>query len=181
MGKKRVRRSRDEHYRKMMFFWIIALFFLALLVVLDFITAYSQLKGANSALNAELDYSKIHFEGLAIGQELPSEVREHQVIDADFGYSWNNIAISTDNNGFIDQLAFYTTGTTENGGATINDVSIDYRGYPLKTITDFAMYFGQTKILNFDHYKYLKYGDDHYSLDLTMMDNEVYNVILYKK
>lgn len=178
---RKLRRSYQEHYRKMVFVWIATLFFLILLVAMDFVVVYNQINPPNKALSAELDYSKIHFNGMALGSEIPAEVLEHKVIDAEYDYSYDNISISTGNDNTIDRLAFYTTSTSDGEGTTINDVAIDYRNYPLKAVSDFVTYFGYTKITNFGHYKYLSYGDDNYGLDLTLMDGDVYNVILYKK
>lgn len=165
----------------MVFVWIITLFFLLLLVLLDFIVVYNQLNPPNKALSAELDYSKIHFNGMALDTEISAEALEHKVIDAEFDYSYEDISISVDENNMIDRLAFYTTASAEGEGTTINDIIIDYRDYPLKAVSDFVTYFGYTKITNFGHYKYLSYGDDKYGLDLTLMDGDVYNVVLYKK
>jgi hypothetical protein len=181
MANRKLRRSYQDSYRKMVFVWIITLFFLMLLVLLEVITVYNQLHPPNKALSAELDYSKIHFNGLAIGNEIPAEALENRIIDAEFDYSYDDISISVDDNNIIDRLAFYTTELSDGNGTTINDVVIDYRDYPLKVISDFVTYFGYTKIVNFGHYKYLSYGDDNYGLDLTLMDGDVYNVDLYKK
>ncbi|MBR3176675.1 hypothetical protein IKF25_01745 [Candidatus Saccharibacteria bacterium] len=181
MAKRKIRRSYQEHYRKMVFVWIATLFFLLLLILLDFIVVYNQINPPNKALSAELDYSKVSFNGMTIGSDISTEALAHQVIDAEFDYSYDDISISVDENNKIDRLAFYTTATSDGDGTTIDDVALEYRGYPLKAASDFVSYFGYTKITNFSHYKYLSYGDDNYGLDLTLMDGNVYNVVLYKK
>ena len=179
MAKKKIRRSSRAHYRKMIFAWIISLFFLALLVVLDFIIVYNQVYPPNKALDSEIDFSKIHFNGLSLGEEINEKALQHRVVDADYDYSYEDISISVDDNNIIDRLAFYAT-TSGEGGVTINDVAVDYRGYPLKTISDFVTYFGMTKVTNFNHFKYLSYRDGDYVLDITLFKGDVYNVILSK-
>lgn len=181
MAGRKLRRSYQDSYRKMVFVWIITLFFLMLLVLLEAIVVYNQVNPPNTALSAELDYSKVSFNKLVIGNEVPAEALENRVIDAEYDYSYENIAISVDENNIIDRLAFYTTESSDGKGMTINDVAVEYRDYPLKTVADFVTYFGFTKITNFGHYKYLSYGDDNYGLDLTLMNGDVYNVVLYKK
>ncbi len=176
MAKKKIRRSEAAHRRKMFTIWIAALFLLVLLVVLDIVVIYNQTHPFNAALAAERDYSKIHFEGLSIGDELSDDKKLNQVIDANYDYVWKNISISVDGDDKIDRLGFYATPEK-----TIADVSIDYRDYPLYTASDFALYFGQTTIKNFNNYKYLTYADDKYAVDLTLLDGDVYSVSLYKK
>ncbi len=185
MPKKKIRRSPQAYQRKMIFVWIVSLFFLVLLVVLQVIIVYNQTHPANRALSAELDYSKIHFDGLAIGDEISDEIAAQRVIDAEFDYSWHNIAISVDENNRISRLGFYTTEPLDNDKAgnntNISNVVLDYRDYPLSSVSDFVMYFGDTKVTNFDHYKYLSYQHNDYILDLTLYDGTIYNVVLYKK
>ena len=185
MAKKKVRRSEAAHLRKMRFIWVVALFFLALLVLLDVIIVHNQLHPVNRALSEPIDYSKIHFEGLAIDKDAPAEVLEHPIVDSNYDYSWNNISVAVDNNNIITRLGFYTTEPSANDlaseGANINNTYIDYRDYPLLSISDFVTYFGYTKITNFDHYKYLTYQDDNYAVDITLYDSKIYNIELYKK
>ena len=57
MAKKKIRRSEAAYRRKMLLVWIIALFFLALLVLLDAIIVYNQMHPVNRALSEPVDYS----------------------------------------------------------------------------------------------------------------------------
>lgn len=180
MAKRKIRRSNRAHHRKMVFAWIITLFFLALLVALDVVVVYNQIYPPNTALSSEVDFSKIHFNGLSIGGEVSEEILQHRVIDADYDYSYEDISISVDENNQINRLAFYTTSAGEDENTTINDVAVDYRGYPLKDISDFVTYFGMTKVTNFSHFKYLSYRDGDYVLDITLFKGEIYNVTLSK-
>ena len=185
MAKKKIRRSETAYRRKMLLIWIVSLFFLALLVLLDVVIVYNQMHPVNRALTEEVDYSKIHFEGLAIGEEASPEILAHPIIDSNYNYSWNNISIFVDADNVITRLGFYTTEPAANDlssvGASIENTAIDYRDYPLLTISDFVNYFGYTKITNFDHYKYLTYQDDNYVVDVTLYDRKIYNIELSKK
>ena len=185
MAKRKIRRSAVAHQRKVRLIWIVSLFFLALLVLLDVVIVYNQVYPPDRALSEEVDYSKIHFEGLSLGDKITPELKAQRVIDAEFDYSYKNIAISVDNDDVITRLGFYTTEPINNNaggeGTNINNVIIDYRDYPLKTISDFVTYFGYTKITNFRNYKYLTYQDTNYAVDITLVYGEIYNVELYKK
>lgn len=184
MAKRKNRRSPTEYRRKMLYVWIISLFFLVLLVVLDVILVDHQINFANRALKAPVDYSKIHFEGLSIGDKVTPEILEHRVIDAEYDFFWNNIAISVDDDNIITRLGFYSSDSTdnqENSAVDIYNVIIDYRGYPIKHVSDFVTYFGYTNVKSFNRYKYLTYMDERYTVDITLMDDEIYNVVLSKK
>ncbi len=185
MAKRRVRRSEAAYRRKMLLIWIVALFFLALMVLLDILIVYNQVNPPNRALTEDVDYSKLHFEGLAIDKEAPEEVLQNPIIDSNYNYSWNNISVAVDENNIITRLGFYTTEPSiENPaieGANIHNTVVDYRDYPLLSVSDFVTYFGYTKITNFDHFKYLTYQDDHYVVDITLYDGELYNIELSKK
>ncbi len=185
MTAKGIRRSLSAHRRKLFTVWTIALFFLALAVALVIVFANNHLHHEDDILNAAVDLSKIHFEGLTIDEQLPNEVLGHEVIDAEFDYSWRNISISVDAEKNISRLGFFTTTPIgdENAtdGSNIEKIDIDYRGYPLRTASDFATYFGYAKITNYGHYKYMTYQDEKYAVDLTLMDGNVYNVVLYRK
>ena len=185
MAKKKIRRSETAYRRKLLLVWIVSLFFLALLVLLDVIIVYNQMHPVNRALSEPVDYSKIHFEGLAVGKEASPEILEHPIVDSNYNYSWNNISIAVDNDNIITRLGFYTTEPSINDlaseGANIDNTLIDYRDYPLLTISDFVTYFGYTKVTNFDHYKYLTYQDDRYVVDITLYNRKIYNIELYKK
>lgn len=181
MAKKKVRHSETKFQRKILFIWITALFFLALLVLLSIVIVYNQINPPNM-MSGKVDYSKIHFEGLSIGREASAEVLKNPIVDAEYDYSWHNISVAVDEHNIITKLGFYTTVPSEadmaSEGANIHNTSIDYRDYPLLSITDFVNYFGTTKITNFDHYKYLTYQDDDYVVDVTLYDGEVYNIEL---
>ena len=172
-----MRRSYEPLRRRMRFFWIAALFLLTVLVILDVTVALSDRARRNNVLDLEVDYSKISLNGLLLGTEPEAAALENTIIDSNYAYFWNNIAISLDTNGKINRLGFFTT----TDGASFSDISLKYRGYPLATIADFATYFGSTRITNFGHYRYLTYADNRYGIDITMMDGKLYNVELYKK
>ncbi|MBR6166122.1 hypothetical protein IKQ65_00630 [Candidatus Saccharibacteria bacterium] len=177
MAKRKMRRSYEPMRRRMRLFWIVMLFFLVLLVVLDVIVVLSNRVRRNNALDAEVDYSKISLNGLFLGEEPEREVRDNIIVDPNYSYSWNNILFALDSEGRISRLGFFTT----TDGASFDDVSLRYRGYPLATISDFATYFGYTRITNFGHYRYLTYADLRYGIDITMMGGKLYNVEIYKK
>jgi len=177
MAKRKMRRSYEPMRRRMRFFWIVSLFFLVLLVVLDVVVALSNRARRNNALDAEVDYSKISMNGLFLGEEPDRETRNNIIVDPNYSYTWNNISFALDPDGRISRLGFFTT----TDGASFEDISLRYRGYPLATISDFATYFGYTRITNFGHYRYLTYADSRYGIDITMMDGELYNIELYKK
>ena len=185
MAKKKVRRSETKFQRKILFVWIAALFFLVLLVLLSVVIIYNQINPPNRALTDKVDYSKIHFEGLSVGKEASEEIKKNPIIDAEYDYSWHNISIAVDDNNIITKLGFYTTAPSESDmvseGANIHNTNIDYRDYPLLSVTDFVNYFGKTKITNFDHYKYLTYQDKNYVVDITLYDGEIYNIELTQK
>ena len=177
MVKRKMRRSYDPMRRHLRFFWIAALFFLTLLTVLDAAVVLSNRARRNNILDAEIDYSKISMNGLYLSEEPSDEVRQNVIVDANYNYAWNNISISIDPQGKINRLAFFTT----TDGVDFEDVALSYRGYPLATISDFANYFGPTRITNFGHYKYLTYADSRTGIDITMMDGKLYNVELYSR
>ena len=185
MAKKKIRRSEAAHQRKMIFMWIISLFFLALLVLLDVIIVYNQTHFAIRAFSEEIDYSKIHFEGIAIDQEASAEMLSQPIIDAEYDYSYNNISIAVDDNNIITRLGFYTqepsSDDLNSDGVNIHNTVVDYRDYPLISASDFANIFGYAKVTNFDHYKYFSYQDDKYVVDVTLYDGEIYNIELSKK
>lgn len=185
MASKKARQTEVKYQRKMLIVWIAALFFLALLVLLSTVIIYNQIHPSNAALSGKVDYSKIHFEGLSVGKEAADEIKQTPIIDAEYDYTWHNISIAIDDDNIITKLGFYTTEPSADDlvseGANIHNTAIDYRDYPLLTISDFVNYFGTTKITNFGHYKYLTYQDDHYAVDITLYDGEVYNIELTKK
>ena len=179
MAKKKFHRSEVAYRRKMTVVWFGALFLLLVAVAMECLIIYNQLHPANLALSAEVDFSKIHFEGLSIDREIDEEMYEHRVVDADYDFSWNNISVSVDENNKIDRLGFYTVGDAKSeDGVNVKTVNIDYRDYPLTAVSDFVTYFGDAKIVNFGHYKYLRFTDDKYSLVLTLLDKEIYNIEL---
>jgi len=177
MAKRKMRRSYEPMRRRMRLFWLAAIFFLVLLVVLDTIVVLGNRARRNNVLDAEVDYSKISMNGLFLGEEPEREIRNNIIVDSNYSYSWNDILFSLDTEGRINRLGFFTT----TDGAGFDNISLKYRGYPLATISDFATYFGYTRITNFGHYRYLTYADNHYGIDITMMDGKLYNVELYKK
>ena len=180
MAKKKIRRSLAEHRRKLYFTWLVVLFFLCLVTATILVVGLEKMP-RNRALDAEIDYAELSFEGYKLGDEVPLEVRCHTIVDADYEYSWEGVSISADADKHIDRLAFFTTDATDDGSKGINDVAIEYRGYPIKTIADFATYFGTTKVTNFGRYKYLTYADEKYVVDITLMDGDLYNIELYKR
>jgi hypothetical protein len=180
MAKKKIRRSLAEHRRKLYFTWLVVLFFLCLVTATILVVGLEKMP-RNRALEEERDYSELSFEGYKLGDEVPLEVRRNEIIDADYEYSWEGVSISVGKDKRIDRLAFFTTDATDDKSKSINDVIIEYRGYPIKTIADFATYFGTTKVTNFGHYKYLTYADENYAVDITLMDGNLYNIELYKK
>lgn len=183
MAKKKIRRSYEQHRRKLFFFWTVALFFLCLLTVLSIVVIASNYNArhANRALDAEVDFSKISFEGLRLGDEASAELRQNQIIDANYQYSQNNISVGVDGDYFINRLAFFATEQSDGENVSIDDVIIEYRGYPLKTVNDFVTYFGFTTPKNFGIYKYLTYADDKYAVDVTLRDGKIFNIELYAK
>lgn len=185
MAKKKIRRSEEAYRRKMMFIWIIALFFLVLLVLLEAVIIYNQTHRPIRAFSEEVDYSKIHFEGISINQEASAEILSHPIIDAEYDYSYDNISIAVDDNNIITRLGFYTQEPAaidlKSDGVNIHNTVIDYRDYPLLTASDFVNLFGYTKVTNFDHYKYFSYQDDNYVVDVTLYDGNIYNIELSKK
>lgn len=174
---RKLRRSYEPLRRRMRFFWIVALFFLTILVILDVVVVFTDRARRNNVLDAEVDYSKISVNGLLLGVEPEEDALQNTIIDVNYAYSWNNIVFALDQNGKINRIGFFTT----TDGANFSDISLKYRGYPLATIADFATYFGSTRITNFGHYRYLTYADNRYGIDITMMDGKLYNVELYKK
>ena len=180
MAKKKIRRSLAEHRRKLYFTWLVILFFLCLVTAAVLVVGLEKMP-RNRALEEERDYAELSFEGYKLGDEVPIEVRRNEIIDADYEYAWEGVSISADSNKRIDRLAFFTTDTTDDKSKSIDDVIIEYRGYPIKTIADFVTYFGTTKVTNFGRYKYLTYADENYVVDITLMDGNLYNIELYKK
>ncbi|MBR5418655.1 hypothetical protein IK110_00150 [Candidatus Saccharibacteria bacterium] len=180
MAKKRIRRSLEEHRRKLYFLWIVILFFLCLVTATIIVVGLERMP-KNRALSEEVDYSQLSFEGYKLGDEVPLEVRRNDIVDLDYEYTWEGVSISVDKENRIDRLAFFTTDSSDNSSKGINDVVIEYRGYPVKQLADFATYFGMTNVTNFGHYKYLTYSDEKYGVDITLMDGEIYNIELYKK
>ncbi len=180
MAKKKIRRSLAEHRRKLYFMWIVVLFFLCLVTATILVVGLREMPH-NRALEEERDYAELSFEGYKLGDEVPLEVRRHGIVDADYEYLWEGVSISLDENKHIDRLAFFATESGDEKSKTIDDVIIEYRGYPIKRIADFVTYFGTTKVTNFGHYKYLTYADENYAVDITLMDGEIYNIELYKK
>ena len=185
MAKKKVRRSETKFQRKLIFIWLIAIFFLVLLVLLSSVIIYNQVNESKYAVIGEIDYSKIHFEGLSVGKEASKEILKNPIVDAEYDYSWHNISIAVDDNNIITKLGFYTTAPSESDmasdGINIHNTDIDYRNYPLQSFADFVNYFGTTKITNFNHFKYLTYQDERYVVDVTLYDGEVYNIELTQK
>ena len=174
---RKIRRSLEAHRKKMFILWIVALFFLMLVVVLDVVIVYNQVHPVNRAFSEEIDYSKIHFEGLALGDEISQEQMASPVIDADYDYTWHHVSIGVDQNKIINRLGFFTSAPDTN----IHNTVVDYRGYPITAASDFVNFFGFTKITNFDHYKYFSYQDDNYLVNITLYDGEIYNVELSRK
>ena len=180
MAKKRIRRSLEEHRRKLYFLWTVILFFLCLVTAAIIVVGLERMP-RNRALSEKVDYSQLSFEGYKLGDEVPLEVRRNDIVDLDYEYTWEGVSISVDKDKRIDRLAFFTTDSSDENSKGINDVVIEYRGYPIKQLADFATYFGMTDVTNFGRYKYLTYSDDKYGIDVTLMDGEIYNIELYKK
>lgn len=181
MARKRRVRSRDEHWRKLMLLWIIAIFFLMVFVVVDIIVVYNRLHPENTAITSPTDYSKIRFEGMAVGDVVPADALDNPVVDSTYNYSWKNISIAADEDKKITRLGFYTIESTDPEKAvSIDNISIEYRDYPLFTISDFVMYFGYTKITNFRNYKYLDYDYDGYGIHVELVEGKIYNIEVFK-
>jgi len=181
MARKKIRRSLDARRRKLYFMWLVVLFFLCLITATILVVGLERMP-KNRALTEAIDYSKLSFEGYQLGDEVPLEVRRNDIVDVDYEYMWEGVSISVDADKRIDRLAFFTTESSDaEHSKGINDVVIEYRGYPVKQLADFATYFGMTDVTNFGRYKYLTYSDDKYGVDITLMDGEIYNIELYKK
>jgi hypothetical protein len=90
---KRLRRSEAAYRRKMLLMWVVSLFFLVLLVLLDIVIVYNQTNSAIPALSEEIDFSKINFEGLAINENAPDEVLKRPIVDSNYNYAWNNVLV----------------------------------------------------------------------------------------
>lgn len=184
MVKKKLRRSEKEHRDKLLRLWFFTLAGLMTLVIVLVVIVDRRLHPSNEALSAEVDYSKICFEGLCLGDEVSEEIAAHKVIDATYNYFWNNISIAVDDENRINRLGFYTTDPIDlpgsEQGANFENANITYRDYPLDNFADFAMYFGKTKITRFSKYHYLGYSDKDYRVDLMLMEGEIYNLELSK-
>ena len=141
---RKIHRSLEAHRKKMFILWIIALFFLMLVVVLDVVIVYNQVHPVNRAFSEEIDYSKIHFEGLALGDEISQEQMTSPVIDADYDYTWHHVSIGVDQNKIINRLGFFTSAPDTD----IHNTVVDNRGYPITAASDFVNFFGFTKSLN---------------------------------
>lgn len=179
---RKIRRSNAAHRRKMFRIWVATLLVLVGLVVYDAVLVYQTDHPERVALAAERDYSKIHFQGMALGDEITIEKMSHHVTDATYKYIWKNISIAVDDENHITQLGFYAMpDVNEKTNISIADAVIDYRGRFLTSLDDFKLYFGNANFRSFERYKYVTYSDDKYNLELTLMDDEIYNVVLSKK
>lgn len=153
----------------------IVVFFTVLICVLLVITNIDKMDKKDET-NSIKD---ITFRGFSLGEKYHAS--EHIIFDAEYEYLEKEIGISTDKNGVIYYLCFFSTFDKDgNRTNSIEKARIKYKGNILKTYDDFIKYFeeGSVHRVEGSDLKKIKYVDGNVTLTLTLRSEELINIEL---
>lgn len=138
-------------------------------------------------ISEDKSLSNLSFNGIKIGDKIEEKMK-NLVLDAPYKYEYENICIDTyTQNDNIGYLAFFTSSDAEgNKSTSIENVNIRYNNNKLETISDFKENLGngtesekETRESG-EHYS-IEYYDNDLELSVSIINNEIYNVILKEK
>lgn len=155
----------------------VIIFFTILICGLLIFTDYQE-KNKKEEENSIKD---ITFRGLSLEEHYTAD--SHVIFDSKYEYLHGQVGISTDKNGIIYYLCFFTTYDAKgNKTNNISNAKIRYKDNLLTTYEDFVEFFddGDVSINDENNSKTVEYRDDDVYLTLYIKNEELINVELEK-